>query len=330
MGIDGANLRAVKNAEAKVELVYQWMQQSIVENIGTGVMAIPPPLLSRVFNEGANGMVQFHEALKISNIPFPFPYAQTCDILLLLHSLITPFLVSQWVSSPLWASIFSFIQVFVFWSLRYIALEIENPFGQDANDINASEMQTEFNVQLRMLISPEADQTPRCEAKRPRQSHRSSFYDLWSKLDTFNDKQGFRRSYRSTISNGTATLEPRCCGIHLPLFQKQLRHRSKQSQDSSSRGSVSSEESYQDTHVDHSRSSGRPDSTAIYGDKRERTPNANKVKASVSWGNIVVDSISMENPDEEVNIIVPRALAHSGNGALGGLVPVPASMSTRI
>ena len=33
------------------------------------------------------------------------------------------------------------LQVFILWSLNAIALEIENPFGFDANDIDAQAMQ---------------------------------------------------------------------------------------------------------------------------------------------------------------------------------------------
>ncbi|CAK0830093.1 unnamed protein product [Prorocentrum cordatum] len=94
-----------------------------------GVLTIPAPILSRAFQEIANGMCQFHEAIKIATIPFPFPYAQTCDCLLIMHWLVTPLVVSQWVSAPSWGALFSFIQVFIYWCLNLIAVEIEQPFG---------------------------------------------------------------------------------------------------------------------------------------------------------------------------------------------------------
>jgi len=158
--IDDQSLRAIKESDSKVELVYQWIQQMLVENIATGVLSIPAPILSRVFQEIANGMVQFHEALKISTIPFPFPYAQTCDTLLLMHWLVTPIVISQWVSRPEGAFIFTFMQVFVVWSLRSIATEIENPFGLDANDIDSKAMQLELNRNLLMLLEPSTQRTP--------------------------------------------------------------------------------------------------------------------------------------------------------------------------
>jgi len=105
-------------------------------------------------------MVAFHNAIKITYIPFPFPYAQTCDCLLLLHWLAVPLVTSQWVTSPVWASIFVLVQVFPLWCLNLIAVEIENPFGQDPNDINGRHMQVEMNRHLLLLLQPETIRTP--------------------------------------------------------------------------------------------------------------------------------------------------------------------------
>lgn len=159
-GIDEESLQTVRLSSAKVELVFQWIQQLIVENINTGVLRIPPPILSRSFQELADGMCQFNEAIKISTIPFPFPYAQTCDCLLLLHWLVTPFVVAHWVQEPLGGAVFSFMQVFIYWALNLIAVEIENPFGADANDIDVKSMQLDMNHRLLMLLTPETQRTP--------------------------------------------------------------------------------------------------------------------------------------------------------------------------
>merc|ERR1719282_664079 len=159
-GIDPISLQTIKESDSKVELVYQWIQQLIVENIDSGVLVIPPPILSRAFQELANGMCQFHEAIKISSIPFPFPYAQTCNWLLIMHWFVTPLVVSQWVTEPWWGAIFSFLQVFIYWCLNCIAVEIENPFGKDANDIDAQRMQTEINRHLLLLVEAPTKRTP--------------------------------------------------------------------------------------------------------------------------------------------------------------------------
>lgn len=185
--IDPGSLEAIKESEAKVELVFQWIQQLIVENINTGVLSIPPPILSRSFQELAQGMVHFHDAVKISSIPFPFPYAQTCDCLLVLHWFITPCLVATSVTYPTWAGIFSFFSVFILWSLNSIAVEIENPFGMDANDIDANSMQLELNKHLTLLLDPKTHRTPTVRntqrASTQRNNRRNStFMDAWKSL----------------------------------------------------------------------------------------------------------------------------------------------------
>lgn len=159
--IDSQSLEVIKTAEDRVELIFEWIQQLIVENIETGVLSIPPPLLSRSFQELATGMVQFHNAMKIAFIPIPFPYAQTCDFLLILHTVICPFITSQWVTNCLWAVTFTLIQVLVLWSLNLVALEIENPFGKDANDMDGQRMQEEMNRHLLLLVSASTERTPR-------------------------------------------------------------------------------------------------------------------------------------------------------------------------
>lgn len=159
-GLDQQSWRTLKQCHNKVTLVFTWLQTVIVEHVSSGVLSIPPPILSRVFQELANGMVKLHEAQKISNIPFPFPYAQTCDVLLFIHWIVTPMVTMQWCSNPGLAAVFSFIQVFILWSLNNIAVEIEHPFGNDANDLDAAQMQLDMNMSLLLVLHPAATRAP--------------------------------------------------------------------------------------------------------------------------------------------------------------------------
>lgn len=164
-GIDEESVEVMRTSDSRVELIFEWIQLLIVENISSGILSIPPPILSRVFQELANGMVAFHDSVKIAYVPFPFPYAQNCDFLLCLHWLLGPFVFSQWVTEPVWAFLFVFIQVFVLWSLNFIAVEIENPFGNDKNDLDGVHMQAELNRHLLMLLSPTTLKIPKLSDK---------------------------------------------------------------------------------------------------------------------------------------------------------------------
>mmetsp|Transcript_1200 Transcript_1200/g.2619 ORF Transcript_1200/g.2619 Transcript_1200/m.2619 type:complete len:523 (-) Transcript_1200:65-1633(-) len=160
-GMDQASLKAIKESDSKVELVIQWIQQYIIENIETGIVNIPAPILTRAFQEIAQGNVQFNEAVKISCIPFPFPYAQACDCLLILYAILLPLYMVQYVKQAAAACFLCFIQIFTLWTLNFIAVEIENPFGEDSNDLEPEAMQMEMNHHLLSLLHPAAQRTPR-------------------------------------------------------------------------------------------------------------------------------------------------------------------------
>lgn len=164
-GLDEETMNAIKTSDSKVEMVYTWIQMLVVDAVHKGCLTVAPPLLTRAFQELANGMVQFHDAIKISTIPFPFPYAQLCDGLLVMHMTLTPFIVSQWVNTAWTCAVFSFLQVFTFWSLNAIAVEIENPFGTDDNDIEGHVMQQEMNRHLITLLNPNTKRVPTLSAK---------------------------------------------------------------------------------------------------------------------------------------------------------------------
>lgn len=144
----------------KCFIVLQAVQQLIVDNIRCGVIEIAPPIVSRVFQELSNGIVAVTNVRKITDIPFPFPYAQLVTVMLLVSWLFTPFVTGFLLSSPIWASALTFVGQLGFWSINYIAAEIELPFGDDDNDLPINEMQREMNECLKLLMNPLSQNTP--------------------------------------------------------------------------------------------------------------------------------------------------------------------------
>lgn len=161
-GLDKSTLAMLRDSDHKVDLAFLWIQKLIVHGISSQVLAIPPPILSRAFNELANGMSAMESAMKVSTIPFPFPYAQVCDALLFFHWLCIPWVVAtaQWVSDPSWAFILTFLQTFVLWALNFIAKELEQPFGTDPNDIDGHALQVEMNSRLQLMVHPMSERVP--------------------------------------------------------------------------------------------------------------------------------------------------------------------------
>lgn len=165
LGIDARSIDAVRRSHVKVELIYTWIQQLVVENMEAGVLDIPAPILTRAFQELGSGKVALEQAMKIALVPFPFAYSQTCFCLLCLHWIFVPIVVSNWMTSTPWAILMTYMQVFTLWTLNFIAIELEEPFGMDWQDIDRRELQADFNRSVTILVTPQAMRTPSLSAE---------------------------------------------------------------------------------------------------------------------------------------------------------------------
>lgn len=133
------------------EVVTQWIQCLTVQMVHTGVLSTPAPLLTRVFQDIADGIAKYHAALKFPNVPVPYPYVATTEVLLYLHAIITPIILSQW-AAVVAVPFYNFVLVFIVWSLYLVAGELDNPFeGTDMNDLDMKLLQTQINGQLLAL-----------------------------------------------------------------------------------------------------------------------------------------------------------------------------------
>merc|ERR1719316_356915 len=87
-----------------------------------------------------------------------------------VHWLLTPLLIGmiEIQMSESWlipidyvlSFVFAFISVFSLCALNLIAQEIENPFGDDENDLRCDEAQCHMNEALLLLLSGPADLSP--------------------------------------------------------------------------------------------------------------------------------------------------------------------------
>ena len=106
-------------------------------------------------------MAEFHDAQLISMWPFPFPYAQLSLFLTVLHMAVSPLIMVQYTKSVWSACLLTCISVVSVISLNIISLELENPFGEDNNDLPANEVHDHFRDSLRVLADPDNWQVPR-------------------------------------------------------------------------------------------------------------------------------------------------------------------------
>eukprot|EP00746_Dinoflagellata_sp_MGD_P021574 gnl/MRDRNA2_/MRDRNA2_150397_c0_seq1.p1 gnl/MRDRNA2_/MRDRNA2_150397_c0~~gnl/MRDRNA2_/MRDRNA2_150397_c0_seq1.p1 ORF type:complete len:423 (-),score=74.38 gnl/MRDRNA2_/MRDRNA2_150397_c0_seq1:56-1324(-) len=156
---------------SRVEVLHQWILQVIVEKSkDDGVLSkCPPPLLTRAIQELSDGMVMFNECIKINDTQFPFPYAQMSVVLLWVHWIITPFVAAATPGHWSWSFVMAFTSVLCLWSVNFIAGELENPFGDDVNDLPTRELQERMNRSLMTLLEPGTQITPSLNQSAPRE-----------------------------------------------------------------------------------------------------------------------------------------------------------------
>jgi len=186
-------------------LVSQWLLELVVEGIEDGVVAAPPPLVSRSFQEFANGVVAFHDALKLENSRFPLVYTQLLAFGLLAQWVMTPIVMTQWVAQPLWVFILTLIQMTVNWALYFTAVELEQPFKQGTlEDVyQAAIFQREFNANLLELIGPRTRKVPKLASRA-----KLNLFDLTKKPD----KRDFGESSRDVLALKKAAIATKSRG----------------------------------------------------------------------------------------------------------------------
>jgi len=157
----GADLMNLAKETHKTEVVVQWLKTFLIESMSSGTLSVPAPILTRVFQELDVSMGRYHSADRFAKVPFPFPYVATMDLIMVVHSAVTPIVMINLVSSSYLLPIATiFIIVFFLWSLHLIAAELENPFNGDANDLDLAALQCELNDKLRTVCKVQPEDVP--------------------------------------------------------------------------------------------------------------------------------------------------------------------------
>merc|ERR1719174_3345162 len=81
-------------------------------------------------------------------------------VMLLFHWVVTAAVCATVVKTRFFAAVLSFVVVFSFWSINYIAVELEMPFGDDPNDLPLHDMQSDLNKSLVCLMQKSAQVCP--------------------------------------------------------------------------------------------------------------------------------------------------------------------------
>merc|ERR1712228_323382 len=70
------------------------------------------------------------------------------------------------IENKFWGAFLTFLPIFGMFSLNRVAIELENPFGDDPNDLPLAHFQDEMNDALLLLLVDGADIIPQCNMHR--------------------------------------------------------------------------------------------------------------------------------------------------------------------
>jgi len=146
------SVQMLADADDRCQLIIFWLQALIIQAEKDRVLDVPSPILSRSFQELSRGMVNLSNLHKIKEIPFPYPYQQVLIVMLIMHNVMTTCMGAIICDALPWACAMTFMVTGSFWTVIYIAVEIDQPFGDDPNDLPLIEMQEEFNADLVRLL----------------------------------------------------------------------------------------------------------------------------------------------------------------------------------
>lgn len=165
-GLDEASRSILDKTHDRCELTLQWIKQAVMEAKASKVLTAPPPIVNSFLGGFGRGMVYLSECRNVPEIPFPMPYLQTLMGMLMIHWVVTPLIAAAVMDSWWTGPILVFLTVASFWSLHFIANELDQPFGEEANDLPMREMQHDFNRSLLLLLDRHAETVPSFEINR--------------------------------------------------------------------------------------------------------------------------------------------------------------------
>jgi len=151
-GIDADTRKAVRHSSCKVETVFQMLQVLVVHGSDAGILAIPPPILSRAFQEMGSGMLQFHSAMKLARMPLPFHYHFVSRVVLGIYTVFTPLMYAKWSVVPHTVFVSVFLMTFVIWFMQGMSSVLEHPFGCNVGIIDMHDVHEVLNSRLLTLL----------------------------------------------------------------------------------------------------------------------------------------------------------------------------------
>jgi predicted membrane chloride channel (bestrophin family) len=155
-------------SRAQVDLVCGWVLLFVSQLIRNGVVKIPPPCYTRVYQEISNGMLGYSQAARIANVPFPEVITRCCYIGVLAIIIVIPVVIEKFTQSIVMTPLITLITIFMFLVIHCIAIQLESPFGEDFVDLPLLEIHSAFNSNLLVFGEIKMKPDPEVMARQPK------------------------------------------------------------------------------------------------------------------------------------------------------------------
>lgn len=138
----------IPGAGERTSIVANWVNQAILERRREGGLAVPPPIMTRVYGVLSGGFLAFEQCRKIADTPFPFPVSQLVSGVLVMFAIGLPFFVAAAIKTTWLAFLITFISTWTHYGLNELARDLEDPFLYDPNDLPLARIQYNFNERI--------------------------------------------------------------------------------------------------------------------------------------------------------------------------------------
>lgn len=140
------------------EVAWRNMKEARSEDKKYGIMERFVPIITGLTFEVSH---LYGQVVQIVTTPLPFPYSQLCRTLLFLYFLSFPFFIEQELGP--WANVceFAFLSLALL-GVDTIATELENPFGDDVNDLSMWDKIAALEQEIMFFLRHAGDES--CES----------------------------------------------------------------------------------------------------------------------------------------------------------------------
>jgi len=145
-------LMRVAPQRAWTETIYQRLVRMVTLRERQGGLPVPPPVLARIYADLSAGLAASSRAACIANVPFPYPLYELLRWIKWYFVVTCPLVIVALSTNVSAAIAAVFLSSLFFVSLLEVAEELEDPFGEDANDLPLLALHKEFNDLVHALV----------------------------------------------------------------------------------------------------------------------------------------------------------------------------------